>query len=595
MVSRTNHLTHSSTPPSKETRRKTTRMMNLHVFKKHELRLLVDTIVLGIAGTLSARAFIWLLALCQNFFLRLIAGYQEPTIGTEGPRLPQTIGPHGLWLLPLVTTLGGLISGALVFTFAPEAEGHGTDTVVQAFHRAGGVIRRRVPFLKMIASAITIGSGGSAGREGPTALIAAGFSSIYASLTHRTEEDRRLLIIVGMAAGLSAIFRSPIGTAVFAVEVLYGSMEFESRALVYTMLASVVAYAGTGFFTGLHPLFNVPPNLPAPGFRGYLWYALLGLACGLAGVLLPNLFYRMRDAFRAIPVPGLLKPALGGLGVGLLALAWPQILGGGYGWMQQAIDGQLAVHLMLALLFVKMIAFALTISPGGSGGVFAPTLFVGAMLGGALSGLHHEPISAFVIVGMAGLFGAAARVPIAALLMVLEMTNGFQLLVPAGLAVIIAFVVQTSLSDSFKYGSLYEAQVANRVQSPAHYLEALRTAFDLIGSKRIRKAPDLGAIDMLALLESGIPLQLTGGKQLFVGVVQHGSPLIAQSLETVAKTVLDGSWSVLAIFREQGTVVPTAATVINEKDRLLIACSPQVRNQLAGHLVFLGGEVQKRS
>jgi chloride channel protein, CIC family len=566
---------------------------DLHLFKKLELRRFIDTIILGVAGALSARAFVWMLGICQRFFLWRLAGYQEPTIGTEGPHLPQVIGPHGLWLIPLVTTLGGLISGILVFTFAPEAEGHGTDTVVQAFHRAGGIIRRRVPFVKMIASAITIGSGGSAGREGPTALITAGFSSIYASLTHRSEEDRRLLIIVGTAAGLSAIFRSPIGTAVFAVEVLYGSMEFESRALVYTTLASVVAYAGTGFFTGLHPLFNVPPNLSAPGFRGYLWYALLGLASGLIGVLLPNLFYRMRDGFRRVPGPHFLKPAIGGLGVGLLALEWPQILGGGYGWMQQAIDGQLAIHLMLALLFVKMVAFALTISPGGSGGVFAPTLFVGAMLGGALSGLHHEPTSAFVIVGMAALFGAAARVPMAALLMVLEMTNGFQLLVPAGLAVIVAFVVQSSLSDSFKYASLYEAQVANRLQSPAHYLDALRTAFDLIGSKRIEDASNLGAVDMLALLESGIPLQLAGDKQLFIGVVHAGSPLIGATLESISKTVLSGSWNVMSIFRDDGAVVPSPAAAIKEDDRLLIACSPEVRRQLAGHLVFLGDERQE--
>ena len=131
----------------------------------------------------------------------------------------------------------------------------------------------------MIASAITIGSGGSAGREGPTALITAGLASIYASVTHRSEEDRRLLIVIGMAAGLSAIFRSPIGTAVFAIEVLYGGMEFESRALVYTTLASVIAYAGTGFFVGLHPLFQVPSNLIAPGFKVYLWYSLLGIAC----------------------------------------------------------------------------------------------------------------------------------------------------------------------------------------------------------------------------------------------------------------------------------------------------------------------------
>ncbi len=556
------------------------------MLKRFELRRLADTLVLGIAGALSAQLFVWMLHLCQRFFLSFLAGYQEPGLSVEGRPLHQIIGSHGLWLIPLVTTLGGLLTGLLVFTFVPEAEGHGTDTVVEAFHRAGGIIRARVPFLKMIASAVTIGSGGSAGREGPTALITAGFASIYASLTHRSEEDRRLLIVIGMAAGLSAIFRSPIGTAVFAIEVLYGGMEFESRALVYTTLASVIAYAGTGFFVGLHPLFQVPGNLIAPGFKVYLWYSLLGIACGVFGIILPNIFYRVREIFRAIPCPKYLKPAIGGLGVGLLALEWPQVLGGGYGWMQQAIDGKLAFGLLISLLFVKMLAFALTISSGGSGGVFAPTLFVGAMLGGFLAVPCHQPSAAFVVVGMAALFGAAARVPVAALLMVTEMTGGFQLLIAAGLAVMLAFLVQRSLAASFKYGSLYEAQVTYRVESPAHYPEFLRTALDLIGNKRVPHMRNLGKLDMLALLESGIPLQLSKDKQLFMGIVRPGSPLTGQSLESISNTVLKGTWKVMAILRGDETFLPQGKTELSEGDRLLIVCSPDVPDQLARYLVF---------
>jgi CIC family chloride channel protein len=443
----------------------------------------------------------------------------------------------------------------------------------------------------MVASAITIGSGGSAGREGPTALITAGIASIYATLTHRSEEDRRLLIVVGMAAGLSAIFRSPIGTAVFAIEVLYSTMEFESLALVYTTLASIVAYAGVGFFVGLHPLFEVPKDLAAPGFRGYLWYSLLGVASGLLGVVLPNLFYRTRDAFRMLPCPAYLKPAIGGLGVGLLALEWPQVLGGGYGWMQQAIDGKIVVGVLVSLLFVKILAFILTVAPGGSGGVFAPTLFVGAMLGGSLSVLHHEPKAAFVVVGMASLFGAAARVPVAALLMVLEMTGGFQLLVPAGLAVMLAFVVQTSVSSSFRYGSLYETQVSSRVQSPAHYIESLRTAFDLITRKRIRSTANLDALDMLALFESGVPLKLGEGKQLFLGTVRNDSPLVGNSLDQISNSVLKDSSQVMAVFRGRQALLPRPDVTMRENDRLLLICSPDVRDQLAGDLAFEEGGI----
>ncbi len=163
----------------------------------------------------------------------------------------------------MATTLGGLISGILVYSIAPEAEGHGTDTAVRAFHRENGFIRPRVTPLKIVASAITIGSGGSAGREGPTALFSAGVGSIYASMTHRTDAEKRLLVLVGMAAGLSAIFRSPIGTAIFAVEVLYGEMEFEAGALIYTMIGSIIAYAVNGLFVGWQPLFQVPSGLEA--------------------------------------------------------------------------------------------------------------------------------------------------------------------------------------------------------------------------------------------------------------------------------------------------------------------------------------------
>jgi CIC family chloride channel protein len=189
-------------------------------------RLLVDSVVLGIIGGLSAQLFTWTLRFSQKIFLFWLTGYHPPGLPGEGGVLREVIGPHGLWLIPVATTAGGLLSGALVYGLAPEAEGHGTDTVVKALHWTGGTIRARV-----------------AGREGPTALIAAGFGSAYAKLLHRPEYERRLVVLMGMAAGLSAIFRSPIGTAIFAVEVLYGGMDFEAGALIYCMLSAIVAYA----------------------------------------------------------------------------------------------------------------------------------------------------------------------------------------------------------------------------------------------------------------------------------------------------------------------------------------------------------------
>src|ERR1700734_2631050 len=196
-------------------------------------RLLLDSVILGIVGALSAQLFVWMLRLSDRIFLGWIAGYHPPALPQDGGVLREVVGPHGLWLVPVATTLGGLISGALVYGLAPEAEGHGTDTVVKALHWTGGTIRARVAPVKMLASAITIGSGGSAGREGPTALIAAGFGSIYAKLLRRSEYERRLIVLMGMSAGLSAIFRSPIGTAIFAVGHLYGGIEHTGGAPLY--------------------------------------------------------------------------------------------------------------------------------------------------------------------------------------------------------------------------------------------------------------------------------------------------------------------------------------------------------------------------
>jgi CIC family chloride channel protein len=443
-------------------------------------RIIIDTILLGVVGALGAQVFTLMLKGVEALLLTGLTGYTPPGLPDEGGVLKQVIGPHGMWLIPLATTLGGLISGILVYSLAPEAEGHGTDTVVKAFHRAAGFIRARVAPLKGVASAITIGSGGAAGREGPIALISAGIGSIYATLGKRSEEDRRLLVLIGMAAGLAAIFRSPVGTAIFAIEVLYSDMEFEAGALFFTMLGSIVAYVVNGLFVGWRPLFQVPRGLMLPEFSDYWWYAALGVGSGVAATLLPVVFYGLRDVFHKVPVPPHIKPAIGGLCVGLLALALPQVLGGGYGWIQEAMDDRLPLMILLALIFAKMLAFALTVSSGGSGGVFAPSLFVGAMVGGLMAKLFHQPSAAYVIVGMGAVFGGAARVPIATLLMVTEMTGGYKLLVPAALAVMLSYFVQTILSSPLKYKSLYEAQMASRAESPAHYMENFCIALNLM-------------------------------------------------------------------------------------------------------------------
>ncbi len=538
-------------------------------------RLIIDTILLGIVGALGAQLFTLLLKIFQDIFLHSIAGYFPPTLPNDGGTLVQVIGSHGLWLVIPVIVVGGLISGFLIYTFAPEAEGHGTDTAVKSFHRKGGRIRGRVTPLKIIASAITIGSGGAAGREGPTALFSAGFGSIYAKLLHRPDRDRRLLVLIGMAAGLSAIFRSPIGTAIFAVEVLYSEMEFESEALVYTMLASVIAYAVNALFVGWEPLFQVPSTIEVKSFVDYAWYILLGLTSGVAGTFIPTVFYKTRDMFHKIKIPSQYKPAIGALGVGIMALFLPQVLGGGYGWMQLAIDGRLALSLMLVLTVGKLAAFALTVSSGGSGGVFAPTLFVGAMLGGVLGQIFHQPPAAFAIIGMAAVFGSAARVPIATLLMVTEMTGGYHLLVPAALAVMLGFMIQRYLASllRLKYISLYEAQVRTPATSPAHRTEHLKRAVRLLSEKRRYDPKTVAHLDIASLLESETPVEIVGGEQLFLGTLSPRDPCVGSLIRENCLAPAGREFEVVAVFRGDEMIAPNEEVVLEPDDQLLLICS----------------------
>jgi CIC family chloride channel protein len=425
----------------------------------------------------------------------------------------------------------------------------------------------------MVASAITIGSGGAAGREGPTALISAGVGSIYATIGKRTEEERRLLVLVGMSSGLSAIFRSPIGTAIFAIEVLYSDMEFEGRALLYTLLGSVVAYCVNGHFAGFQPLFQVPGNIPVPGLSEYFWYALLGVAAGLAATILPNVFYGTRDLFHAIPVPPHFKPAIGGLGLGLMALALPQVLGGGYGWIQEAIYGKLAVSLLFTLTFAKMVALALTISSGGSGGVFAPSLYIGAMLGGGLARLFDLPPAAFVVVGMAAVFAGAARIPIATMLMVTEMTGGYHLLAPAALAVVLSYLIQVALTSKLKYKSLYEAQVARRAHSPAHHLEQIEDAVHLLSDEGLILPDTDVRLNLKALLDHGIPVELSGGKQLALCSLKSNGEYVGKPVTACFPVNEDSDVEVIAVLRQGETLLPHARVKLEIDDRILLIAS----------------------
>jgi CIC family chloride channel protein len=546
-------------------------------FAWNEYRLLFYSALIGIAGGLGAQLFVWLLNLAERLLLVGLAGYQAPEPGSLNPQ--PVIGPWGLWLVPLATTLGGFLSGILVYTFAPEAEGHGTDAAVEAFHFKGGKVRPIVPLIKTFASAITIGSGGAAGREGPTAQISVGVGSMLADLLRLPDEERRILVLAGMAAGLAAIFRSPLGMAIFAVEILYSGMAFETEALIYTVIASVVAYAVNGVFVGWSPLFLFPQTVHFTQPIALAGYATLGVAAGVVGAIEPPIFYGIRDLFRSLKIPNHVKPAIGGLLMGLLALVVPETISTGYGWVQKAMTGNYIGWSLIFLALAKILAMSLTISSGGSGGVFGPNVYIGGMVGAwvafamdrLIPGAGLSP-AAFAVVGMAAVFAGTARVPIATLIMVAEMTGGYGLIVPSMLATTIAFVMERTVSAGFKYPRLYEAQVELRSDSPTHLDRMLRATFAVLERGPLVDLRNITLPHLASLLRHRTPIPIHSGQGNLLTVdISEGSKIAGRSIAEVFDRFPE--LLAVAIIRDQQIQLPRGSTRLEGGDQLLVAAS----------------------
>jgi len=428
-------------------------------------------ILIGVVCGVGSIVFYEAIRLASAVLLGDVAGFFAPTPAGEGASLG-VISSH-LYLIPLVTTVGGLCCGILVYGLAPEAEGHGTDAAIDAFHNKKGEIRSRIPLVNVVASAITIGSGGSAGREGPTAQMGAGFGSFLSRRFNLSLHDRRIAVAVGIGAGIGSIFKAPFGGAILSAEILY-MQDFEVETLLPAFIASTVGYSIFASYAGWTPIFgylnlgafNDPIVLP--------FYAVLGIICGLVGIVYVKGFYGTRALFQRLEIPRFLKPALGGFLVGIIGMFLPQVLGMGYGWLQIAMSGNfvlLPIILIPIIIVAKIVATSLTVGSGGSGGVFAPALVIGGFLGAALwiflNGLFPNSglvIAAFVIVGMMAFFGGVGKVPVAVIIMVSEMTGGLTLLVPSMIATAIAYVI------TGKY-TIYRSQVQSRADSPAHRSE----------------------------------------------------------------------------------------------------------------------------
>ncbi len=437
-------------------------------------------LLIGVVAGGGAIVFAWSIEFATRHLLEGLAGYRPAQPLGEGGRAFAT-GPDRPWALPLVLGLGGLVSGLLVFLLAPEAEGHGTDAAIDSFHRKGGRIRLRVVPVKLVASAITIGSGGAAGREGPTAQIGAGFGSFIADRFRLGAIERRKAVAAGVGAGIGSIFRAPLGGAMMAAEVLY-KHDLEADVILLALISAIVGYSVYGSWAGWQPIFGGGAgfSFSHPGELGY--YAALGVICGLVGMLYARGFYGITALFHRLHVPRPVKPAIGGVLVGCIGIVSPDAIHVGYGTVQQMLTPEgvrrFSLVLLIALPFLRILTTSLSIGSGGSGGIFGPGMVIGAAVGGASWRLFHgmpgfpaEP-GPVVIICMIAAFGSIAHAPLAMLLMVGEMTGNLSLLAPAMVAVAIASLV---VGDE----TIYESQVDTRADSPAH---RHRFAFPLLSA-----------------------------------------------------------------------------------------------------------------
>jgi len=457
------------------------------------------SILIGLAAGASAVIFYALLFIVSHYLLGGIGHYYSTPTGCESPLLavPSVTPPGSLadphtWILVAIPAVGGLAAGLITYLCAPEAVGEGTDAVIDSYHQRNGAIRSRIPIVKTIASALTIGTGGSAGREGPITQIGAGFGSYLANRLKLDDNGRRMMLLCGAAGGLGSIFRSPFGGALFAISVLYKKdSEFES--LVPAFISSIIAYSVFCSVFGWGSLFTTPEyTFTHP--VDLLFDAVLGLLCGLAGIIHIRIFHGMRDLFKKFEIRNYIKPMIGGLLLGLLVLSMQytcgfgyELFGGGYGSIQAAINGNLALNVLILLAIAKILATSLTLGSGGSGGVFAPSLAIGATLGGAFGILAHDLFpgiigdlqsTSFVLVGMAALLSGVAHVPIAAIVMVSELTGNYNLLPPLMFASTLAYLVTSDWT-------IYEKQVPARVDSPAHREEL---TIDILENAYVRDA-----------------------------------------------------------------------------------------------------------
>ncbi len=549
-------------------------------------RLLLLYGLLGLLAGGIAAIFVELIALVGDAFKGLLGS--DPT-NHAGP-VVGAAWPPALRRLPIliVPALGGLGAGLLSARFAPETAGPGVGSVIEAFHERRGQMRRRVSPIKAVTSALTLGTGGSGGVEGPIGFIVAGLGSTLARVLRLSTEDRRRLVMAGFAAGIGAVFHAPMAASLFAAEVLYRELDLEYEVLLPAIIASTMAYAVYGTLHGWQPIWSLPATaFNASELLPYLGLALLLGVAAFVFIQLELTVIRLVGEHERIPAWA--RPAVGGLGVGLIGYFVPDAMGIGYGIIGAAALGYGAAAL-LGLALAKMATSALTAGSGGSGGLFAPSLVIGGALGGAFAsfvnwlspGAIAVPAS-FVVVGMAGFFAAVISAPISTVIMVSELTGSYQLLVPALWVCGITWFL-------LRKRGLFSQQPATRFDAPGHLGDMLgavlrkvsvssaveRTRDDVVTSRlstglkellRLSATPSQTVVPVVS--DDGTLLGVVDGRRMRsrVGELTDGTPLLAADFLSPA-LVIGHDESLQAAFAKMEAADVAELVVVNAQTEI---------------------------
>ncbi|MEO8748958.1 MAG: chloride channel protein [Allobranchiibius sp.] len=419
--------------------------------------LLILSLLIGLGAGLGAVAFRYMIKGITLAF----TGFDDYSAAghASNPHLPGL----GRWFVVLAPVVAGLLYGPLVYRFAREARGHGVPEVMVAVARQGGRIRPQVAVIKALASALCIGGGGSVGREGPIVQIGSALGSTLAQRCHLDERRIKLLVACGAAGGIAATFNAPLAGVFFAMEIILRQWATESFGMV--VLSSVTASVIGRSIFGNHPFLSLP-TFHVDHFVQYPLFAILGVLAGLVGVAFSRVLYAIEDACDwAWRGPEWARPAVGGVLLGALLLILPEMYGVGYPVLGKAVAGGYAIAFLIALLVGKLLACSLTIGIGGSGGVFAPSLFCGAMLGAAFGDIIHAAIpgdagslGAYALVGMGAVFAGAARAPITAIVILFELTGEYSIVLPLMLAIALA----TGVSNLVSHDTVYTRKLIRR-------------------------------------------------------------------------------------------------------------------------------------